>query len=116
MEAIKHLYELRPCKGSLRCRSNFRCAAIRSAVGRRTGCDQQPYTQSGHPEERPPWGFPASRGTGTLDVPYISTETAERSFGGPFDNRAPWRGCLNCRRDLDGLYLVCSTTRDGSKL
>ena len=39
-----------------------------------------PYMQSGHPEEGPPCGLPASRATaGRLDAPYISTETAERS-------------------------------------
>jgi len=38
------------------------------------------HVQSGHPEERPPWGLPASRGLGTLDAPYLSTETATRSF------------------------------------
>src|SRR5437868_9256519 len=33
-------------------------------------------------------------------------------FDGSFDSPYAMAGWFNCRRDLDGLYLVCSTTRD----
>ncbi len=35
-----------------------------------------------------------------------------RSLTGCFDSPYAMAGWFNCRRDLDGLYLVCSTTRD----
>ena len=35
---------------------------------------------------------------------------------GPSYNTQPIAGHSDCRRDLDELYLVCSTARDGSRL
>jgi hypothetical protein len=42
MMAAQHVYEVRPRKRQTRRRSNFRCAAIRSAVVRWDRCSHQP--------------------------------------------------------------------------
>jgi len=48
------------------------------------------YTQSGHPAEQPLRGF-QHREDRNAGVPYLSTETVERSFGGPSIICALWR-------------------------
>ena len=43
--------------------------------------------------------------------PYLCSRVFQ-VFDGSFDSPYAMAGWFNCRRDLDGLYLVCSTTRD----
>src|SRR5262245_10417172 len=83
-----------------------------------SGRDEEPSGDKSPPPDSDPFSDAESgENNGCQSSQFAAdADSSSKVFSGSFRSAQAAAGHSDCRRDLAGLYLVCSTARDGSRL